>query len=583
MHTSIKYICLFFLCLLIGEDVFSQNKRKKNKEAISKEIASFSFDQDKDRKNFETVFFNAQKHKLNEDWEDEIKDLKACLEITTQISAVYYELAKAYQALENTDEALSHYKKALELDPGNIWYMSNLADTYRSKFEYQNELTLRKKLVSKYPESDRYRQLYIESLLLLSKHQEAIDEYNVLERNYGIQPEYSYKKHQLYIAKEDWKAAEKELLVLIKEFPSEFDFQFALAEFYLYLKENNKAKDIYENILKISPKNGSAEYGLFQFYFQNDDLKNAEKYLKSALKSGDLSRKDQLSIIEYAYAQFTQKLRSAENLNELLDIAISTYPDQFEYYGYKGDLIPNVEYEKKVSYYKKAAQLNPKFQLYNVIYEIYFINEEYDSTLTWTKKASEYFEYRPEPYLIQSYAYYHKEDYKSSIKSAQNGLEFIIDNNNGKIQFLSIIGTSANSLKQYQIADDAYEKILKIDPENIQALNNYSYYLAERGEKLDLAEKMITIVINKEPESSTYLDTYGWIKYKNGEYKEALTILLKAIKLTPRPSSEMYEHLGDCYLKLNEHKSAIENWKKALDNAPEKDTSRLEKKIKENE
>lgn len=212
--------------------VFSQNK-KQSKRAISKEIAPFSFDTDKDRKNFESQFFSAQLHKLDEDWEEEIVALEACLEITTQIPAIYFELAQAYKAQNNVEFTIENYKKALELDKDNIWFISNLADAYRSKFEYKEEYNLRKKLTEKFPESDQYRQSFIESLLLLSRHDEAIKEYNILERNFGIQPEYSYKKHQLYIAKQDWKSAEKELLKLIEEFPSENDFQLALAEFYI--------------------------------------------------------------------------------------------------------------------------------------------------------------------------------------------------------------------------------------------------------------------------------------------------------------------------------------------------------------
>ncbi len=584
MITILRYISLFCLVFGISQASIGQNKRKKEtKKATSKEVASFSFETDKDRLTFENHFFNAQRYKLDEEWNEEIEELEACLEVTQQIPAIHYELAKANTYLNNTDLVVEHYQKALNLDKENIWYMANLADAYRSKFEYEHELILRKKLKNKFPESDNYRKAYIESLLLLSKHDEAIKEYDIIERNYGIQPEYSYKKHQLYIAKKNWKAAEKELVLLIEEFPSEYDFQFALAEFYLYIKEDQKAKTVYENVIKQSPGNGSAEYGLFQYYFQREDLKSAEKYLKNALQSGDLSKKDQLRIIEYAYNQYTNKQRTAEDLNQLLDLSIATYPDQYEYYGYKGDLIPNTEYEKKTTYYKKALHLNPQFQLYNVIYDIYFYNNVFDSTLVWTQKTIEEFEYRPEPYLIQAYSYFSLNKYEQSIESAQNGLEFIIDNNMAKIPFLSIIGTSANSLKRYEDSDKAYEKILAIDPNNIQTLNNYSYYLAERNEKLDLAEKMIAKVIKAEPQSGTYLDTSGWIKYKLGKYKDAIDILKKAISLTPLPSAEMYDHIGDCYLKLNDKNKALEFWKHALPIAEGDELNQIQMKIQSNE
>lgn len=583
MISILRYICLVGLCLGISQNSLSQNKRKKSKRAISQEVAPFSFESDKDRRTFESHFFNAQKHKLDEEWEEEIKELNTCLEVTNQISATYYELAKAYAATRNVESSIDSYKKALALEKDNIWYTINLANAYRSKFDYESEYTLRKKLTEQFPESDQYRQSFIESLLLLSKHDEAVEQYNILERNYGIQPEYSYKKHQLFIAKKDWKSAEKEILKLIEEFPTEYNFQFALAEYYIYIKEEEKAKETYENVLKQSPNNGSAEYGLFQMYFQKEDLKSAEKYLKSALESGDLTPAEQLTIIKYAYAQYTNNLRTAEEISELLDISIALYPDQFEYYAFKGDLIPITKYEEKVSYYKKAVQLNPQFQLYNVIYEVYFTSNAYDSTIAWTQKTIEQFEYRPEPYLIQAYSHYSLNQFKESVEMAENGLEFIIDNQRGKIPFLSIIGTAYNSLKQYEKSDESYERILKIEPEDVQTLNNYSYYLAVRKEKLDKAEKMIQIVLNKEPKSSTYIDTYGWIKYQQGDYKKALELLLQAIDLTERPSAEMFEHVGDCYIKLNNTSKAIDYWKKALEVASPEDSKKLEEKIKSNE
>lgn len=563
--------------------VVGQSKKKQTKRATSQEVAHFYFKTDKDRKTFESHFFNALQHKLDEDWNEEILELEACLEITSQISTIYFELAQAYNALGNIEFVIENYKKALELDQNNIWFLSHLADAHRSKFEYKEEYVLRKKLTERFPESDAYRQSYIESLLLLSKHDEAIKEYNTLERNFGLQPEYSYKKHQLYIAKKDWKSAENELLKIIDEFPTEYDFQLNLAEFYIYTKDNNKAKKVYENILKNSPKNGSAEYGLFQLYYQNQDFDHAEKYLKSALKSGDLSTTDQLSIIEYAYSQYVNKLRSIDDMHELLDISIALYPNQFEYYAYKGDLYSNVEYEKKLKYYKKAIEISPKFQLYNVIYDIFFINQVYDSALVWTDKTIEQFEYRPEPYLIKAYSHFNLNQLEKTIEASQNGLEFIIDNNQGKIPYLSIIATAANSLKHYKVSDKAFTEILEIDPQNIQALNNYSYYLSIRNEKLALAEKMILIVLEKEPNSGTYLDTYGWIKYKLGEFEQAIKLLQKAIELTSKPSAEMLEHLGDCYLQLNNKPKALEYWKQALSLTNQQESSNLKQKIKTNE
>jgi Tfp pilus assembly protein PilF len=74
-------------------------------------------------------------------------------------------------------------------------------------------------------------------------------------------------------------------------------------------------------------------------------------------------------------------------------------------------------------------------------------------------------------------------------------------------------------------------------------LNNYSYYLAIRNEKLDIAEKCIKRCLAQEPNSSTYLDTYGWILYKQGRIEDAIASIEKAMKNGGNDNPEIVEHL----------------------------------------
>jgi Tfp pilus assembly protein PilF len=74
-------------------------------------------------------------------------------------------------------------------------------------------------------------------------------------------------------------------------------------------------------------------------------------------------------------------------------------------------------------------------------------------------------------------------------------------------------------------------------------LNNYRYYLSIREEKLDLAEEYIKRCIEQEPNSSTYLDTYGWVLYKLGRVAEAIVMVEKAMKNGGNDNPEIIEHL----------------------------------------
>jgi Tfp pilus assembly protein PilF len=108
-----------------------------------------------------------------------------------------------------------------------------------------------------------------------------------------------------------------------------------------------------------------------------------------------------------------------------------------------------------------------------------------------------------------------------------------------------------------------YERALQIDPRNHLLLNNYSYSLAERGIQLDRALSMSKQAVSQQPENQSYLDTYGWIFYMMGNFREAEQWIRKAIDLGSK-SAVVNEHLGDVYSKLSEKEKAIEYWEKAL-------------------
>jgi tetratricopeptide (TPR) repeat protein len=93
--------------------------------------------------------------------------------------------------------------------------------------------------------------------------------------------------------------------------------------------------------------------------------------------------------------------------------------------------------------------------------------------------------------------------------------------------------------------------------------NFYGYLLAEKGEKLDFAEKLVREALAKEPQNGYFLDSLGWIKFKRGRYEEALNILLKATE-SAKDDAVIWEHLGDTYVRLSDAGKAAKAYKKSL-------------------
>jgi tetratricopeptide (TPR) repeat protein len=110
--------------------------------------------------------------------------------------------------------------------------------------------------------------------------------------------------------------------------------------------------------------------------------------------------------------------------------------------------------------------------------------------------------------------------------------------------------------------DKLYEKALRLYPDNILMLNNYAYHLSERGVKLKEALEMSKKTIEKEPNNSSYLDTYGWIFFKLKDYKNAVIYIEKAVNI--RKDDTLLEHLGDVYEGMGEIVKALKYWNEAL-------------------
>jgi len=112
-----------------------------------------------------------------------------------------------------------------------------------------------------------------------------------------------------------------------------------------------------------------------------------------------------------------------------------------------------------------------------------------------------------------------------------------------ELQSYVFLAEACNDQKLFRESDSAFEKALAIAPNNPIILNNYSYYLSLREEKLDLAERYIKRCIAMEPNSSTFLDTYGWVLYKLGRVDEAIIMIEKAMKNGGNDNPEIVDHL----------------------------------------
>ena len=129
-------------------------------------------------------------------------------------------------------------------------------------------------------------------------------------------------------------------------------------------------------------------------------------------------------------------------------------------------------------------------------------------------------------------------------------------------------GAMYERLKKYDAAEVEFRKVLDMDPDSAGALNYLGYMLADRGVRLEEAEKMISRAVQLEPDNGAYLDSLGWLYYRQNKLEDAEQALVRALSKTGvSQDPTVHDHLGDVYLKLGKTKDAITQWQASVKEA----------------
>jgi len=154
-------------------------------------------------------------------------------------------------------------------------------------------------------------------------------------------------------------------------------------------------------------------------------------------------------------------------------------------------------------------------------------------------------------------------DYTTAMEVVNKGLSEYEDN----ADLLYARSLLAEKMERLDIAENDLKKILEKDPENIHALNALGYTLADRTERLQEAFRYIEKAMKLAPEEPAILDSMGWVLYRMGRSAEAIDYLRRALKIMP--DDEIAAHLGEVLWVTGQRKEASQVWKRALKAKPD--------------
>jgi tetratricopeptide (TPR) repeat protein len=512
-----------------------------------------------------SIFIEATKEKILGNHKEALQLYGICIKNDPNNAAAFYEIASIYTSNNQYKDALPFAKKATEIDKENVWYMLLYARLLLENKSDEEAFKVYEKLIKYHPDNIDY--IYELALAYNSsgKYMEVVETYDRLEKLVGFSEELSIQKYKIYAELKKEDKAFDELQKLIDKFPGEAKYCGMLADYYMQLNKPDKAIEIYNEILKTEPDNALIRLSLSNYYRVKGDSINSFENLKLAFSNQALDIDSKVKILFNYYLTSEENASLTKEAFELAKILVKTHPDNPKSHAIYADFLyrENKFTEAKEEYFYVLSLDSSKY----IIWEqaLFCISElkDFRTMEEISSRGLQLFVEQPLLYLMNGMANYQLKNYPKAVTIFKQGLFWVVGNNLLKSQFYSYLGDSYYKLNKNDSSDYAYDKALQADPNNIDVLNNYSYYLSLRNEYLDKAEMMAKKANQLKPGNSSFLDTHAWVLYKMGNYSEAKIKIDEAIKSGGINNAIIWEHKGDIEFKLGNSQEALNCWDKA--------------------
>ncbi len=437
---------------------------------------------------------------------------------------------------------------------------------------------------------------------------EALDKYEKAE---GMSPQLTMKKIQYLLSVKDTVGAVREATALEASNPRDPSYKIMKGNLFSIVGQNDSALHYYLEAEKTAPDNGPAKLALANWYKENGDSVSYDVKTYEALLSEDFTLEDKNDLL----ADYLQNLIDGKGDTHRGDYLFSVLSNQYphepnllflsaRYNAAKGDF---KNAKEQIGY---AIDLAPENNDYWAAMMTFMLgSDDYEGAMSTFDRAVSHVEVTPTLRMYYASAAHlagktdtarnqyailiHEVEPSLPVEDTIRDRQVLNRLDYPQLMTLSVYYTLVGDLFYSTVAKDstalrktftAYDNALLFNPDNPGALNNYAYFLAESNGDLDKAYEMSrkAIALNG---SSTNLDTYAWILFRRGEYKEAKDYQAAAIEKAAEeeteggegPSAELYSHYGDILFMNGEPDEAVEYWSKALELEP--DDKLLEKKV----
>ncbi len=368
----------------------------------------------------------------------------------------------------------------------------------------------------------------------------------------------------------DYDAAENRYNLLSNKLPEDLDIDYKLAEIYLRTERISEALQKYENIFRKDRSQIAALERAAEILFLSKNFEKAAQYYNF------------LTQLDPDNTEYLKTSADLAILNQNIDKAIEIYqelirllPGDEKIQNNFGEILSQIKNEKynPLDYLKRMIENHPEnIENFKNLAYYYANNNKVDKGLEVLLEAKEKFSKNADLLFIIGSLYRETGNLATALDYLNQSLHYTEDT----LQVFHLKATILEETGKYAQSDSLYNYMIDKNPNDPVALNNYAYSLAVRGEKLEMAKDLVNKALKIVPENPSYLDTKGWVLYKQKKYIEAEKYLQKALQVIGE-NAEILEHLGDVKMKMGKPKEARNYYQKALELDPENE--RLKEKV----
>lgn len=534
-------------------------------------------------KQAEAMYFDAIKAGMQNDEVHQEEILKKLIKERSEEAAPYFDLARLYLKQNKIDLAESYIKKAVDRNKNNVWYKRTQAEVCI----YQGKWLQAAELLAELSKSELHSEEFLFQAVKLyekaNKYKEAIALLDqLLEKNNQDEDLLLEKQKILLDKNKDVEGALKIAQQLIDQNPKEGRFYINLGEIYFNSGQKDKTLEIYSKALKDLPEDADLQYGLAIYHKKTGNEDQFHFYIQKAILNQAFEMETQVNLlIGYLQDIASDPKRMKEGM-KLTEQLIDQNPNNANLIALYGQVLWNMNQQEDAAFqFKKSLSIDPSsYNIWQQLLVTYTAPDKADSLLKYSEKALKLYPNQAMLHYLNGIGWNNKKNYTKSIAAIQRAIDLQPDESKELMSDMyAAMGDAYNADKNYKGSDESYEKALSLNPNNVSVLNNYSYYLSIRKQRLDYAEKMSKKTLELKPGEATFLDTYGWILFQQGKYELAKKYIEDALKANPEADGTVWEHLGDIYFKLNFTEKAVEYWIKAKERGTE--NKGIDKKIQD--